>query len=112
MYKETIDYLRHDGIEQVDVAVILGSGLGDFADELANQIIIPYKDIPNFPESTVKGHAGQLVYGTLENKKVLALQGRFHYDEGYDLATVTYPVRVFIELGIKFLIKFFRDNKN
>lgn len=104
MYKETIEYLKQHGIEQVDVAVILGSGLGDFADELENKIVIPYKDIPNFPESTVKGHAGQLVYGNLENKTVLALQGRFHYYEGYDLATVTYPVRVFIELGIKELI--------
>lgn len=104
MYSETIKYLKDNGIETADVAVILGSGLGDFVDELTDQIAIAYEDIPNFPVSTVEGHAGQLIYGTLEGKKVLALQGRFHYYEGYDMDTVTYPIRVFIELGIKELI--------
>lgn len=101
MFNETKEFLVNKGMVQPIIGLILGSGLGDLADEIENPIVIPYESIPNFPVSTVAGHAGQLVYGDLEGKKVLALQGRFHYYEGYDLATVTYPVRVFKELGIE-----------
>ncbi|MHA3225285.1 purine-nucleoside phosphorylase [Globicatella sulfidifaciens] len=104
MFKQTTQYLINQGIVEPQIALILGSGLGELADEIENKIVIPYEDIPNFPVSTVAGHAGQLVYGELEGKKVIALQGRFHYYEGYDLQTVTYPVRVFKELGCKTLI--------
>ncbi len=103
-YTQTIEYLNQQGINQPQVALILGSGLGDLADEITNAVKIPYEDIPNFPVSTVEGHAGQLVYGELAGVKVIALQGRFHYYEGYDLATVTYPVRVFKELGVETVI--------
>lgn len=104
MFKETKDYLVSKGIIEPEIGLILGSGLGELADDIEDAVKIPYEDIPNFPVSTVKGHAGQLVYGTLSGRKVIALQGRFHYYEGYDLQTVTYPVRVFKELGVSKLV--------
>lgn len=103
-YTQTIDYLNQQGISKPQVALILGSGLGDLADEITNAVKIKYESIPNFPVSTVEGHAGQLVYGELAGVKVIALQGRFHYYEGYDLDTVTYPVRIFKELGVETVI--------
>ncbi len=87
-----------------EIGLILGSGLGSLADELENATIIDYAEIPYFPESTVEGHAGRLVIGELEGKKVVAMQGRFHYYEGYPLEQVTFPVRVMKELGIDKLI--------
>lgn len=104
MYKETIEYLRNQGINQPEIGLVLGSGLGDFAEEIDAEAVVDYADIPNFPVSTIVGHAGKLVYGTLLGKKVIALQGRFHYYEGYSLETVTYPIRIFNELGVKHLI--------
>lgn len=101
MFKETTDYLLSKGIVEPEIALILGSGLGDLADDIQEAIVIDYQDIPQFPVSTVEGHAGRLVYGELEGKKVIALQGRFHYYEGYTLQEVTYPVRIFKELGVK-----------
>lgn len=88
----------------VETAIILGSGLGDLADEIQNAVRIPYKDIPNFPVSTAIGHKGNLVCGMLGDKKVLAMQGRFHYYEGYTMQEVTFPIRVFSFYGIKHLI--------
>ncbi|AKG04370.1 purine-nucleoside phosphorylase [Salimicrobium jeotgali] len=82
------------------VGLILGSGLGVLADEITNPVTIPYKDVPHFPESTVSGHKGQLVIGELEGKQVIAMQGRFHYYEGYTMKEVTFPVRVMKSLGI------------
>lgn len=86
------------------IAVVLGSGLGDFADEFQNAVAIPYAEIPGFPTSTAQGHAGRLVVGTVENVPVLAMQGRVHFYEGYSLEEVTFPVRSFGLLGIKTLI--------
>lgn len=86
------------------LGLILGSGLGVLGDEIENPITIAYTDIPHFPESTVAGHKGQLVIGTLEGKQVIAMQGRFHYYEGYSMQQVTFPVRVMKELGIKSII--------
>ncbi|WP_163526288.1 purine-nucleoside phosphorylase [Halobacillus ihumii] len=85
------------------VGLILGSGLGVLADEIENPTMIPYKEIPHFPESTVSGHKGQLVIGQLEGRQVIAMQGRFHYYEGYDMKQVTFPVRVMKELGVETL---------
>ncbi|PBB05502.1 MULTISPECIES: purine-nucleoside phosphorylase [Salimicrobium] len=82
------------------IGLILGSGLGVLADEITNPVTIPYKDVPHFPESTVSGHKGQLVIGELEGKQVIAMQGRFHYYEGYTMKEVTFPVRVMKSLGI------------
>ncbi|MFC4558723.1 purine-nucleoside phosphorylase [Virgibacillus kekensis] len=83
------------------VGLILGSGLGVLADEIDNPVTIPYKDIPHFLESTVSGHKGQLVAGMLEGQPVIAMQGRFHYYEGYTMQQVTFPVRVMKALGIE-----------
>ncbi|MDO4680575.1 MAG: purine-nucleoside phosphorylase [Aerococcus sp.] len=104
MYEETVHYLKDQGLTEPKIGLILGSGLGALADEVENAITIPYKDIPNFPVSTVRGHAGSLVYGDLSGRKVLILNGRFHYYEGYDLQTVTYPVRIMKELGVKTVV--------
>lgn len=102
--KETIDYIRTKTKLEPEIGLILGSGLGGLAAEITGAISIPYKDIPNFPVSTVEGHAGQLVIGELQGKKVVAMQGRFHHYEGYSLKEVTYPVRVMQKLGVKTLL--------
>ncbi len=86
------------------VGLILGSGLGDMAKTIENPDIIPFKDIPNWPEATAPGHIGQLVVGKLENQEVLVLQGRLHYYEGYSMAEVTLPIRVMQRLGIEILV--------
>ena len=86
------------------IGLILGSGLGSLADEIQDSIHIHYSDIPNFPISTVKGHAGKLVLGKLEGHSVIAMQGRFHYYEGYSMEEVTFPVRVMKALGVEILI--------
>ena len=96
--KETVVFLQEQGVENVDFGLILGSGLGELADEISNPVMIDYADLPNWGKSTVAGHAGKLVYGTLSGKKVLALQGRFHFYEGNPLDVVTFPVRVMAEL--------------
>lgn len=85
------------------VGIVLGSGLGALADHIQNPVTIPYKDIPGFPESTAVGHKGNLIFGDLAGKKVLAMQGRFHYYEGYTMEQVTFPVRVMKLLGISYL---------
>jgi purine-nucleoside phosphorylase len=86
------------------IGLILGSGLGVLADEIENPVKIAYSDIPDFPVSTVEGHAGQLVFGTIHDIDVVAMQGRFHFYEGYSLEKVTFPVRVMKELGVEILI--------
>lgn len=87
-----------------EIGLILGSGLGVLADEIENAVKIPYSEIPEFPVSTVEGHAGQLVLGELSGKKVVAMQGRFHYYEGYPMELVTFPVRVMKLLGVEKMI--------
>jgi purine-nucleoside phosphorylase len=87
-----------------EVAVVLGSGLGAFAERLTRPTVVPYADIPHWPPSRVVGHAGKLVVGTIEGRRVLALAGRAHFYEGHDLTTVTFAVRVLGRLGVKVLI--------
>ena len=82
-----------------EVGIILGSGLGNFGNRIENSVKIPYSDIPGFPVSTVEGHSGRLIFGDLGGKKVVAMQGRFHYYEGYEMNQVTLPVRVIKQLG-------------
>ncbi len=89
---------------QPRTALVLGSGLGAFADELEGAREIPYEEIPGFARPTVEGHAGRLVAGTVEGHEVLAMQGRFHFYEGYTLEEVTFPVRTFSLLGVKNLV--------
>ena len=97
---EAARFLAENGFLEPEFGLILGSGLGELADEITDAIAISYTDIPDFPVSTVEGHEGRLVYGTLSGKKVIAMQGRFHYYEGYTLEEVTFPIRVMKQLGI------------
>ncbi len=90
--------------KEIQAAIILGSGLGGIVKDIENQKVIKYSEIPGFPESTVKGHAGEIIIGELCGKTVLAMNGRFHYYEGYDMQTVTFPVRVIKALGIENII--------
>ena len=86
-----------------EVGIILGTGLGDFADKIDARFIIEYKDVPGFPVSTVEGHKGRMIFGEIEGRRVVAMQGRFHYYEGYTMQQVTFPVRVMQQIGIKYL---------
>jgi purine-nucleoside phosphorylase len=88
---------------QPETAIILGTGLGSLAGEITDKYEIPYGEIPHFPVSTVEGHSGKLIFGKLGDKDIMAMQGRFHYYEGYTMKEVTFPVRVMRELGIKTL---------
>ena len=101
--KQTADYLKGRIGEIPNTAIILGTGLGELANEIEDKTDIPYTEIPNFPVSTVEGHSGKLIVGTLGGKKVLAMQGRFHYYEGYTMKEVTFPIRVFQALNIEYL---------
>jgi purine-nucleoside phosphorylase len=87
-----------------EFGIILGTGLGGLVNEINIQFSIPYNEVPNFPVSTVEGHSGKLIFGELGGKNVMAMQGRFHFYEGYSMQQVTFPVRVMNELGIKTLI--------
>jgi len=97
-------FIRSRSNADVSIAIVLGSGLGGFADELANAVAIPYVDIPGFARATVEGHAGRLVIGDVGGVCVAALQGRFHFYEGYSLEEVTFPIRVLNLLGVRTLI--------
>jgi purine-nucleoside phosphorylase len=101
--KKTADYIRNRVGEIPNTAIILGTGLGELVHEIDHKKEIPYTEIPNFPVSTVEGHSGKLIIGTLGGKKVMAMQGRFHYYEGYNMKEVTFPIRVFQALGIEYL---------
>ncbi len=101
---ESAEYIKGKISDKPDIAIVLGSGLGSLADLIENQVRIPYNDIPSFARSTVEGHAGELIYGELNKKKVLCMKGRFHYYEGYPFDVVTYPLKVFRVLGIRKLI--------
>ncbi len=94
---------RTDGFKP-EVGIVLGSGLGGLDKGIDVKYAIPYAEIPNFPISTVKGHQSQLLFGTIAGRKVVAMQGRFHYYEGYTMTEVTFPIRVMMQLGIQFLI--------
>ncbi|NXC39737.1 PNPH phosphorylase, partial [Penelope pileata] len=104
VYKETADWLRARTAQCPKIAIICGSGLGDLADVLDNKEAFPYEDIPHFPQSTVAGHVGRLVFGELGGQPCVCMQGRFHFYEGYSISTVTFPIRVFFLLGVEVLI--------
>ncbi len=104
-YQRATDYIKSKiGDVSPKLAIVLGSGLGVLADEFEDLITIKYKDIPDFPVSTVSGHAGELLIGNISGVPVIAMNGRFHYYEGYDLEEVTFPIRVFHLLGINDLL--------
>ena len=101
---ETVDYLRSKGFQQPEIGIILGTGLGQLIDHVEIEHEVSYNHIPNFPTATVEFHKGKLIYGTIADKKVMVMQGRFHVYEGYTLQDVTYPVRIMEQLGIKTLL--------
>ncbi|MBD0724476.1 purine-nucleoside phosphorylase [Flavobacterium sp. L1I52] len=104
LVQETVSYIKDKTNFTPEFGVILGSGLGNFTDDIQIEFSLPYAEIPNFPVSTVEGHKGALVFGTIGTKKVVAMQGRFHYYEGYSMQEVTFPVRVMKYLGIDKLV--------
>lgn len=101
---EAADYLRSvTGDFKPEIGIILGTGLGDFADNIDERFSVEYKDIPHSPVSTVEGHNGRMIFGEIGGRRVVAMQGRFHYYEGYTMKQVTFPVRVMAVLGIRYL---------
>ena len=104
LVQETVNYIKNKANFTPEYGVILGSGLGSFTDDIKIEFTLPYHEIPNFPVSTVEGHKGALVFGTIGDKKVVAMQGRFHYYEGYSMQEVTFPVRVMKYIGVTKLV--------
>ena len=97
---ESVEYLKKRGFETPEIGIVLGTGLGQLVDNIENPIEAHYNHIPHFPLATVEFHTGKLIYGTIEGKKVIVMQGRFHLYEGYDFIDITYPIRVMHQLGI------------
>jgi purine-nucleoside phosphorylase len=100
---ETTEFLKSKGIADPEAGIILGTGLGALATKIENSLEIDYRDIPNFPVSTVEGHDGKLIFGNFGNKKIVAMKGRFHYYEGYGPEQIALPIRVLKYLGIRHL---------
>jgi len=98
---ESVAYLKSKGFESPEIGIVLGTGLGKLVEAVNDPIEAHYNQIPFFPLATVEFHSGKLLYGTIENKKVVVMQGRFHLYEGYDFQDITYPIRVMHLLGIK-----------
>ncbi|MGM9868424.1 MAG: purine-nucleoside phosphorylase [Sodaliphilus sp.] len=103
LISETATYIQEKVGDMPKTAIILGTGLGELVKHIDVKIAIPYSEIPNFPVSTVEGHSGRLIFGNLGNKYVMAMQGRFHFYEGYSMKEATFPVRVMNKLGVKTL---------
>ena len=101
---EAVDFIKERITVSPVAGIVLGTGLGRLSDEIENKTIIPYEEIPHFPSSTVEGHAGELIIGRLNDRNVVAMRGRFHFYEGYNLQEVVFPVRVMKYLGIKLLV--------
>jgi purine-nucleoside phosphorylase len=102
--KQALDFLHEKGIKKPEIGIVLGTGLGKLVNEIKIHHTVDYVDIPHFPVSTVESHSGRLVSGKLGSKNVLAMQGRFHYYEGYSMQEITFPIRVMKMLGIKYLL--------
>jgi len=102
--EETIEFIKSRYDFSPEIGIVLGTGLGGLTKEILEEGSLSYKDIPNFPVSTVKGHEGKLIFGMLGGKRVVAMQGRFHFYEGYSMTEITFPIRVMKYLGIKLLI--------
>ena len=101
---ETTHFLKEKGMKNPEIAIILGTGLGKLVNHIEIEYELDYEDIPNFPVSTVEFHKGKLIFGEMSGKKILAMQGRFHYYEGYTMQEITFPVRVMKALGVKYLL--------
>ena len=103
LISETAAYITEKVGEMPKTAIILGTGLGELVKHIDIKVAIPYSEIPNFPVSTVEGHSGRLIFGNLGSKYIMAMQGRFHFYEGYSMKEATFPVRVMNKLGVKTL---------
>lgn len=101
--KETAAYIKTKVNELPKTAIVLGTGLGELVEHIDIKVSIPYQEIPNFPVSTVEGHKGRLIFGNLGSKSIMAMQGRFHFYEGYSMKEATFPIRVMKALGVKTL---------
>jgi purine-nucleoside phosphorylase len=102
--KSTVNFLQQKGFTHADIGIVLGTGLGELIQYVKVKYTIAYEDIPNFSLSTVEFHKGNLIYGSIGNTNIIAMQGRFHYYEGYSLQQITFPVRVMKELGVSYLL--------
>lgn len=102
--EKAFNYVKNKIPNNPQIGIILGTGLGSLAEYIENPVFIDYKEIPEFPISTVEGHTGRLIYGILEGKRIIAMQGRFHYYEGYSMKEITLPIRVMSKLGINILL--------
>ena len=101
---EAVEFLKKEGINQPQVGIVLGTGLGQLVNEIEVEVEVPYENIPHFPIATVESHTGKLIYGKLNGKQVLAMAGRFHFYEGYTIQQITFPIRVMKFLGINQLL--------
>lgn len=101
--RETVSFIKGKTIPEPEVGIILGTGLGGFAEEIDIRLTLNFEDIPNFPSSTAPGHHGKLIFGILGGKTIMAMLGRFHYYEGYTMQQITFPVRVMKFMGIRYL---------
>ncbi len=102
--KEAVDFIAQQGVNTPEVGIVLGTGLGGLVKEISIEKEIDYEFIPHFPVSTVESHHGKLIFGKVKGKNVVAMQGRFHYYEGYDMQQITFPIRVMKQLGVKNLL--------
>jgi len=102
---QAVEYIKGKVEKKVEIGIILGTGLGEFGNTIEEPVVIPYKDIPNFPVSTVESHLGNLIIGKIEGKNVVAMQGRFHLYEGYSAVQIAFPIRVMKQLGVKTLFE-------
>ena len=101
---DTANFLIKKGVDAPEIGIVLGTGLGGLIDQIEVELEIPYDEIPHFPIATVEFHCGKLIYGTISGKKVLAMNGRFHYYEGYSMKQITFPIRVMKQVGVKKLL--------
>jgi purine-nucleoside phosphorylase len=102
--EEAQDYLTHKGAHKPQVGMILGTGLGGIAEKIDVDLRLPYEEIPHFPRSTIEGHKGSLVFGTIGNRRIMTMEGRFHLYEGYHVKEITFPIRVMAKLGVRTLL--------
>lgn len=102
--QEAVTAIRARWSKEAEVGIVLGTGLGGLADAIVPDVVIPYEELPHFPRSTVESHAGKLILGTLEGKSVVAMQGRFHFYEGYSAQQIVFPIRVMKALGASLLV--------